>query len=124
MLLRQTTPPEAIENRARVAKNLQTHPLLGAVPVRFWTLRARFALRGKGTFGQGHLGHKTAHLEVMPRPGAIFCGVLSKIAVPPRANTPSWTGINSFFLSELREIYEYRYKYEFSRFASDFYTAC
>ena len=23
-------------------------------------------------FGQGHLGHKTAHLEVMPQAGAIF----------------------------------------------------
>ena len=55
--------------------------LLGAVPVRFWALRARFALRGKGTFGQGHLGHKTAHLEVMPQAGAIFCGVLPKLAV-------------------------------------------
>ena len=55
--------------------------LLGTVPVLFWALRARFALRGKGTFGQGHLGHKTAHLGVIPQPGAIFCGVLSKIAV-------------------------------------------
>ena len=44
-------------------------------------IMGRVLLGGKGTFGQGHLGHKTAHLDVMPRPGAIFCGVLSKIAV-------------------------------------------
>ena len=34
---------------------------------------------GKGTFGRGHLGHKTAHLVVIP--GAMFCGVLSTVAV-------------------------------------------
>jgi len=44
-------------------------------------ITSAFCLGGKGTFGQGHLGHKTAHLDVMPRSGAIFCGVLSKIAV-------------------------------------------
>ena len=38
-----------------------------------------FCLGGKGTFGHGHLGHKTAHLDVMPRPGAILCGALSKM---------------------------------------------
>ena len=48
----------------------------------FLGIAGAFCLGGKGTFGQGHLGHKTPHLGVMPQPGAIFCGVLSKVAVP------------------------------------------
>ena len=45
----------------------------------FLGIAGAFCLGGKGTFGQGHLGHKTPHLGVMPQPGAIFCGVLSKV---------------------------------------------
>ena len=93
-----TARPRASEERGSEApspskteqrpEKLQTHLCSVWFRCRFWALRARFALRRKGTFGQGHLGHKTAHLEVMPRAGAIFCGVLPNLAVrrPPLPN--------------------------------------
>ena len=55
----------------------------------FLGITGAFCLGGEGTFGQGPLGHKTAHLEVMPRAGAIFCGVLPNLAVASHAPFPA-----------------------------------
>ena len=78
---RSSEPPSPSKTEHATRKNCKpTSARYGSGA--FLGITGAFCLGGKGTFGQGHLGHKTPHLGVMPQPGAIFCGVLSKVAVP------------------------------------------